>query len=114
VVVGADTVNVLVFAARLLLLIVKVAVPLLIEAADNAPVLSVTPPIVLEPVLAVMVVIPDNAPLLSVTPPIWFDPVEVVVTFPVTFNVEPLNVKLALALTVPELVPEVISELQVT
>jgi hypothetical protein len=36
-------------------------------------------------------------PLLNVTPPIEFEVVDVVVMFPVTARVDPLNVKLELA-----------------
>jgi hypothetical protein len=43
-------------------------------------------------------VIPDTAPLLSVTPPILFD-VAVVMMLPVTFRVVPLKVRLGFGKT---------------
>jgi hypothetical protein len=43
-----------------------------------------------------------RVPLLITTPPIEFEVVDVVVTFPVTARVDPLNVKLAFATAVLE------------
>ena len=51
-----------------------------------------------EPIIALLPVPPTIIPpLLNVTPPIEFEVVDVVVTFPVTARVDPLNVKLEFA-----------------